>query len=68
MAVSMAKEGLGLAFTYQSCQELDSEIQYMRIGEKGVYADLGIAYPSEEYHSRGAEKLEEIIWEVYQEG
>ena len=68
MAVSMAKEGLGLAFTYQSCQELDSEIQYMRIGEKGVYADLGIAYPSEEYHSRGAEKLEEIIREVYQEG
>lgn len=65
MAVSMAREGLGLAFTYQSCAEEYDDIRYLRIGEKGVFLDLGIAYPADEYQSKGAKELEKVIREVY---
>ena len=67
MAVAMAEEGLGLAFTYRSCIEPSRNLSYMRIGKEGVYAQLGIAYPSDEYHSRAAQKLEEVVREVYRE-
>lgn len=40
MAVSMAREGLGIAFTYQSCAEEYEDIRYLRIGKKGVFLDL----------------------------
>lgn len=65
MAISMAREGLGIAFTYQSCAEEYEDIQYFRIGEKGVFLDLGIAYPMDEYKSKGAKELEKVIREVY---
>ena len=66
MAVAMAREGLGLAFTYQSCAESYDNIQYLRIGKEGAFLDLGIAYPSSEYHSKGAKELEKVVREVYQ--
>lgn len=65
MAVSMAREGLGLAFTYQSCAEMFDNVQYLRIGRNGEFLDLGIAYPSNEYHSKGAKELEKVVREVY---
>lgn len=65
MAVAMAREGLGLAFTYQSCAEEFDNVEYLRIGEKGVFLDLGIAYPSDEYRSKGAKELETVIREIY---
>lgn len=65
MAVSMAREGLGIAFTYQSCAEEYEDIRYLRIGKKGVFLDLGIAYPADEYQSKGAKELEKVIREVY---
>ncbi len=67
MAVAMAREGLGLAFTYQSCAEVYDNVQYMRIGEEGAFLDLGIAYPSSEYHSKGARELEKVVREVYRD-
>ena len=66
MAVSMAKEGLGLAFTYQSCAEPGDQVRYLRIGKKGVFAEMGIAYSSNEYHAKAAEELEKTIREIYQ--
>ena len=45
MAVSMAKAGVGLAFTYSSCVDPDDQIQLFRIGEEGVFLDLGVARP-----------------------
>lgn len=65
MAVSMAKEGLGLAFTYQSCAEHYDNVRYLRIGRRGIFVELGLAYPSSEYHMKAAEELEKTIREIY---
>ena len=65
MAVAMAREGLGIAFTYQSCAEEYEDIQYIRIGKEGEFLDLGVAYSTDEYHSKGAIELEKVIREVY---
>lgn len=67
MAVAMAREGLGLAFTYQSCAEAYDNIQYLRIGREGAFLDLGIAFPSGEYHSKGAREMEKVVRQVYQD-
>ena len=65
MAVSMAKAGIGLAFTYASCLDPDDHLETFRIGEKGIYLNLGVALPSREYHSLAAKALREIVCEVY---
>ncbi len=65
MAVSMAKGGIGIAFTYASCIDPDDHLERFRIGEKGVFLNLGVALPSREYHSTAAKALREIICEVY---
>lgn len=67
MAVSMAEEGLGLAFTYASCIEANPRIELLRIGKQGVFLDLGVAFPSREYHSKASEAMEAVIREVYAE-
>ncbi len=67
MSVSMAREGLGLAFTYQSCAEPYDNVRYLRIGRKGVFVELGLAYPSNEYHMKAAEELEKTIREIYRQ-
>ena len=66
MAVAMAKAGVGLAFTYASCVDPDDHLQLFRIGEKGVFLDLGVARPSREFHSKATEALEAVVREVYQ--
>lgn len=65
MAVSMASEGLGLAFTYYSHAEPHEDAVFLSIGERGVSLDLGIAYPPLDYRSKAAEALEAVIREVY---
>lgn len=65
MSVSMAREGLGLAFTYQSCAEHYDNVRYLRIGRRGIFVELGLAYPSNEYHMKAAEELEKTIREIY---
>ncbi len=67
MAVSMAKAGIGLAFTYASCLDPDDHLETFRIGEKGIYLNLGVALPSREYHSLAAKALLEIVCEVYRQ-
>ena len=67
MAVSMAKAGIGLAFTYASCLDPDDHLETFRIGEKGVFLNLGVALPSREYYSLSAKALREIICEVYRQ-
>lgn len=65
MSVSMAREGLGLAFTYQSCAEPYENVEYLSIGKEGVFLELGLAFPSNEYHSKASEMLGNTIREVY---
>lgn len=67
MAVSMAKAGIGIAFTYASCIDPDDHLETFRIGEKGVFLNLGVALPSREYHSLAAKALREIVCEVYRQ-
>ncbi|MBR1566687.1 MAG: LysR family transcriptional regulator [Oscillospiraceae bacterium] len=67
MAVSMAKAGIGLAFTYASCIDPDDHLEPFRIGEKGIYLNLGVALPTREYHSLAAKALQEIVCEVYRQ-
>lgn len=67
MSISMAREGLGLAFTYQSCAEPYDNVRYLRIGRRGIFLELGLAYPSSEYHVKAAEELEKVIREIYRQ-
>lgn len=64
-AASMAREGLGLALTYQSCRVKGEGYRYLRIGEAGVFVDLALAYPSGEYRSKAASALAKLFHETY---
>lgn len=68
LAVHMASEGLGLAFTYASCVSPRENTALLRIGKEGVFLDLALAAPAGEYHSKAAQALESVIREVYQAG
>lgn len=60
-AAAMARQGLGLAFTYRSCiQGLRNEI-YLCIGKERVFVDLMLIYPPDGYRSRAIRKLEQTI-------
>lgn len=65
MAVSMASAGLGIAFTYASCVESNDQFELLRIGKEGVFVELGVAFPSREYHSKASEMLELVVRDVY---
>ena len=60
-AASMARAGLGLAFTYRSCIEYKDGARYYSIGENGVYLQLALASPPGRYRSKAAIALEKQI-------
>ena len=64
MAVAMAREGLGLAFTYHSCATDYEDAVYLSIGEKGVFLDLALAHPYSTYQSKAALALAKVIRET----
>lgn len=64
MAAAMAREGLGLAFTYQSCAEPYPNTVYLSIGEDGVFLELALAYPYSTYHPKAAKALGNVIRET----
>lgn len=64
-AAAMAMEGLGLALTYRSCMVKDSRVRYLRMGEEGVFIDLGLAYPAGEYRSKATAVLGNLFHEMY---
>jgi len=64
MAAAMAREGLGLAFTYHSCAQEHEEAVYLSIGEEGVFLDLALAHPYSTYQSRAAKALAKVIQET----
>lgn len=65
MAVSMAEAGLGLAFTYASSVNPNTQVELFRIGKTGVFLDLGVALPTREYHSQAARAMEAVVREIY---
>lgn len=64
-AAAMAMEGLGLALTYRSCIIQRAHVCYLRIGTRGVFLDLGLAYPTGEYRSKAASALGTLFHEMY---
>lgn len=64
-AAAMAMEGLGLALTYCSCMADNEKVRYLRIGEEGVFLELGLAYPSGEYRSKATATLGTLFHEMY---
>lgn len=65
LAASMAKEGLGLAFTYQSCAEPNPDTVYISIGKQGVFLELALAHPYSTYQPRAAKALGQVIRETF---
>lgn len=65
LAVSIAANGLGLAFSYYPYARLQDSVVPLRIGKEGVFLDLGLAYPTGEYRSKASEVLEQVIREIY---
>lgn len=67
LAASMARGGLGLAFTYQSCAEPHEDVRYLSIGEQGVFLKLGLAHPYSTYRPRAVMALDQVIRETLSE-
>ncbi|MDD3253751.1 MAG: LysR family transcriptional regulator [Lachnospiraceae bacterium] len=59
-AAAMARQGLGLAFTYRSCMEEREDVVYLSIGRERLYIDLGLTYPSE-YRSRATSEFTKVL-------
>lgn len=64
LAASMARAGLGLAFTYHSCAEIYEDAVYLSIGEAGVFLKLALAHPYSTYQSKAALALGRVIRET----
>lgn len=64
-AAAMAREGVALALTYHSCIVPDEHVEYLSIGQEGVYLDLALTYPTGEYRSKAARALGDLFHEIY---
>ncbi|MCC8075470.1 MAG: LysR family transcriptional regulator [Clostridiales bacterium] len=60
-AAAMARQGLGLAFTYRSCAVSDPNTVYLSIGKEQYFVDLVLIYPPDGYRSRANRALEAMI-------
>ncbi len=60
-AAAMARQGLGLAFTYRSCAVHDPNAVYLSIGKERCFVDLVLIYPPDGYRSRANRALETMI-------
>ncbi len=63
-AAAMAREGIGLAFSYRSCVRETPDINLLSIGPEGEYIDLALAYP-DGYRSKAAKELGRLFHERY---
>lgn len=61
LAAAMAREGLGLAFTYRSCMEKRHDVEYLGIGPDRCFVDLVLMYPPDGYRSKAIRALEKIV-------
>ncbi len=65
LAAAMAREGLGLAFTYQSCAlPADHDTVYLSIGEEGFFLELALAHAYASYQSKASIALKKVIRET----
>lgn len=64
-AAAMAREGIALAFTYHSCIVPVPGVEYLSVGENGLFLDLTLAYPSGEYRSKATKALARAFQDAY---
>ncbi|MCD8011388.1 MAG: LysR family transcriptional regulator [Lachnospiraceae bacterium] len=62
-AAAMARQGLGLAFTYRSCIGDYPEAAYLSVGDEGVWLDLALVYPAGSYRSLATREFARIFRE-----
>ncbi len=60
-AAAMAREGLGLAFTYHSCAEAYPNVAYLSLEPEGIFLELGLIYPPAAYRSKAALALGNLL-------
>ena len=60
-AAAMAREGMGLAFTYRSCRVVRDPFRYLRVNQTGCYLDLALAWPIGKYRSLAALALADLF-------
>ncbi len=60
-AAAMAREGMGLAFTYRSCRIIQEPFRYLRVNKNGCFLDLALAWPIGKYRSKAALALAELF-------
>ncbi len=65
LSASMARTGLGLAFTYRSCMEAYDDVAYLSVGRQGVFLDLALAYSAIGYQSKAVFAFSDGIKERY---
>ncbi|MDK2964437.1 MULTISPECIES: LysR family transcriptional regulator [Lacrimispora] len=65
LSASMARAGLGLAFTYRSCMEAYDDVAYLSVGRQGVFLDLALAYSAIGYQSKAVFAFSDGIRERY---
>lgn len=61
MAAALAREGMGLAFTYSSCTIPKKNVVYLSIGKERCLVDLVLIYPPHGYRGKANRALEEMI-------
>ena len=66
LALSMARRGLALALTYSSAMSTRN-VDFISIGEEGIYLPLALAYPPSSYRSKAVIELAKVIHEVLEE-
>ena len=66
-AVSMACQGLGLAFMYRSLCEEREDVVYLSLGEQRIYIRLALLLPETEHHSRAVLAFAQMLRQELQE-
>lgn len=66
LTLAMARRGLALALTYSSAMSTRN-VDFISIGEEGIYLPLALAYPPSSYRSKAVIELAKVIHEVLEE-
>lgn len=64
-AAAMARQGLGLAFTYHSCAEPRPNTAYISIGKNKKFINIALEYPESDYCSQATRKLSQLLIKYY---
>ncbi len=64
-ATSLARSGIGTAFTYNSCKTFERDEKYIKIKKEGTFVDLALIYPPDKYRSYATKILANLISDLF---